>query len=133
MGSVRVRISVDSQDVFSTPINIDQVFQLLADGGNVMRQKVAAVAAGASALTLYKASDKLVTAYAFVRNLSGEKEDFIYAYNDANDDLFLKLGGGEIAFIPLPNDQDIKVYGTKVDQLIEFAVFGLDSSSVTLS
>jgi len=35
--------------------------------------------------------------------------------------------------LPVQNDQTLKAYGTDVDQMIEYAVFGLDSSAVTLS
>ena len=132
MGSLRVSLNISSQDVLSTSVLISQVKTMTADGGYITKAKLAATSAGVSAMTLYKANDKLVSAYIYVKNIDPELENFVYMYNDANDDVVLKLGGGEFAFMPVMSDQDFKLYGTKQDQLVEFAVFGLDSSSVTL-
>lgn len=132
MGSLRVSLNISSQDVLSTPVTLSQVKTMTADGGYITKAKLAAVSAGATAMTVYKANDKLTSAYVYVKNMDSELENFVYMYNDANDDLILKLGGGEFAFMPVLSDQDFKIYGTKQDQLVEFAVFGLDSSSVTL-
>lgn len=132
MGSLRVSLNISSQDVLSTPVSLSPIKTMTADGGYITKAKLAATSAGASAMTLYKANDKLVSAYVYVKNIDPELENFVYMYNDSNDDVMLKLGGGEFAFMPVSSDQDFKLYGTKQDQLIEFAVFGLDSSSVTL-
>lgn len=132
MGSLRVSLNISSQDVLSTAVLISPVKTMTADGGYITKAKLAATSAGVSAMTLYKANDKLVSAYIYVKNIDPELENFVYMYNDANDDVVLKLGGGEFAFMPVMSDQDFKLYGTKQDQLVEFAVFGLDSSSVTL-
>ncbi len=132
MGSLRVSLNISSQDVLSTSVLISPVKTMTADGGYITKAKLAATSAGVSAMTLYKANDKLVSAYIYVKNIDPELENFVYMYNDANDDVVLKLGGGEFAFMPVMSDQDFKLYGTKQDQLVEFAVFGLDSSSVTL-
>ena len=132
MGTLRARLQLTSDDTFSSSIDLDLLSSINIDGGSINKAKVAAVAAGSSAMVVYKASDKL-SAYLYVKNLDAEKENYVYVYNDANDDLALKVGGGEFAFMPIPNDQDFKVYGTKVDQLIEYGVLGLDSSSVSLA
>lgn len=132
MGTLRARLQLTSDDTFSSSISLDLLSSINIDGGSINKAKVAAVAAGASAMVVYKASDKL-SAYLYIKNLDEEKENYVYVYNDANDDLALKVGGGEFAFMPIPNDQDFKVYGTKVDQLIEYGVLGLDSSSVSLA
>ena len=66
--------------------------------------------------------------------LADEREKYVYLYQDSdNDDVFAKIGGGEFAFIPVKVDKTIKAYATQVDTMVEFAVFGLDSSAVTLS
>ncbi|NQZ74565.1 MAG: hypothetical protein HRT61_00375 [Ekhidna sp.] len=132
MGTLRARLQLTSDDTFSSSIDLDLLSSINIDGGSINKAKVAAVAAGSSAMVVYKASDKL-SAYLYIKNLDAEKENYVYVYNDANDDLALKVGGGEFAFMPIPNDQDFKVYGTKVDQLIEYGVLGLDSSSVSLA
>jgi hypothetical protein len=101
----------------------------------LIRGKVLGIAAGSDATVIYKPSDKLESAYIYIRNLAVEKEDYIYVYADtaADDPVILKIAAGEFAFLPVPNDANLKAYGTKVDQIIEFGVFGNDSSAVRLS
>ena len=57
----------------------------------------------------------------------------LYADTASDDPVVMKIGGGEFAFIPAKNDQTLKAYGTDVDQMVECAVFGLDSSAVKLT
>ena len=98
------------------------------------RAKILKTAVHNDALVVYKANDKLVSGYLYVKNLANEKEQYVYLYQDSdNDDVFAKIGGGEFAFIPVKVDKTIKAYATQVDTMVEFAVFGLDSSAVTLS
>tara|TARA_Y100001938_G_C8048510_1_gene410303 strand:- start:412 stop:744 length:333 start_codon:yes stop_codon:yes gene_type:complete len=106
-----------------------------ADSGHVQRVKVLGTAAGSDAITVYKASDKLENAYLYIKNMSAEKEKYIFVYADSSSDdpVVMKIGGGEFAFVPAKNDQTMKAYGTDVDQMVEYAVFGLDSSAVTLA
>lgn len=106
-----------------------------ADSGSVQRVKILGTGIGSDAITVYKASDKLENAYLYMRNLNTEKEKYVFVYADTSSDdpKVIKLGGGEFAFVPVQNDQTLKAYGTDVDQMVEYAVFGLDSSAVTLS
>ena len=86
------------------------------------------------ALVVYKADDKLTSAYLYVRNLDPEKEKYIYIYNDTDSDaLVAKIAGGEFCFVPVAVNKTYKAYATRVDTLLEYAAFGLDSSAVTLS
>jgi hypothetical protein len=118
-----------------TPVNIGVNMVVRADSGSVQRVKVLGTAIGADAATVYKASDKLENAYVYIRNLTQEKEKYVYVYavTATDNPEIMKLGGGEFALLPVQNDQTLKAYGTDVDQMIEYAVFGLDSSAVTLS
>mgnify|MGYP003119452960 FL=1 len=130
MGSVRATISLSTTNVMPTPVNVGANITFNADGGAIGRAKVLKTAVHNNALDLYVANDKLVTAYLYVRNLEAEKENFVYVYNNANsNDVVAKLGGGEFCFVPVAADQNLKCYATKVDSVVEFAVFGLDSSA----
>ena len=131
MGTLRATLSLASSDVLSSPIALNVSAAVSADSGLLSRAKVAQVAVNAAALKVYKADDKVTSAYLYVKNL--EREKYVYLYNDANDDVFAKLAGGEFCFVPVAPDQDIKAYATRVDTLVEYGVFGLDSSAVTLS
>lgn len=135
MGTVRVNVTLATDDVLATPVAIAAAKTFTADAGSVTRVKLAPVASAADNPVIYKASDKLDRAYLYIRNLATDLEKFVYLWADgATADIDIaKIGGGEFAFIPVPNDQTFRAYGTDVDQLVEYAVFGLDDSSTTLS
>tara|TARA_R100001163_G_scaffold7169_1_gene7600 strand:- start:1348 stop:1749 length:402 start_codon:yes stop_codon:yes gene_type:complete len=132
MGTVRSTISVSSQDVFTTGVNVSAAKNLSANAGIMMRAKVKGTAAGSNDLTVYKADDKKIAAYIYVRNLATELEDYIYIHNSTDTGAVAKIGGGEFCYIPVPHDKTFKAYGTKVNQLIEFVVFGEDDPDTTL-
>jgi len=134
MGSVRATLRLVSSDVFTTSVDISTSASVLADGGSIGRAKVLKTAVHNDALVVYKADDKLVNANLYVKNLESEKESYVYIYNDTDSDgLVAKIPGGEFTFIPVAVDKTYKVYATRVDTLVEYAVFGLDSSAVTLA
>ena len=135
MATVRATLSLSTTTVMPTPVNIGVNMVVRADSGSVQRVKILGTAANSNPITVYKASDKLENAYLYIRNLTQEKEKYIYVFADTatDDPEVIKLGGGEFAFLPVQNDQTLKAYGTDVDQMVEYAVFGLDSSAVTLS
>lgn len=136
MGTLNASLTLNSPDVLSSTVSIGVGISVEADSGHINRSKVAATSSGGSGvLTVYKASDKIDTAYIYVKNMSPIKEEYVFVYADTatDDPEILKLGGNEFAFMPIKNDITLKAYGTVVDQIIEYGVFGLDSSSVTLS
>ena len=134
MATVRASLSLNSSDVLSSALALTATVSLVADAGSMIRAKVAQTAVNTNALVVYKADDKLTSAYLYVQNLDAEKENFIYVYQDTdNDDLVAKIGGGEFAFIPVAVDKTFKCYATRVDTMVEYGVFGLDSSAVTLA
>ena len=132
MGSVRANIRVSSSDVLATAVDISSAITLNADSGNINRVKIVATSAGGTAQVIHKANEKLNRAYIYVRNLGTETEKYAYVYAETtNDDPVLaKLGGGEFCFMPVDPSVQLQVYGTDVDQIVEYAVFGLDSSAV---
>jgi len=133
MGSLRALLRLTSSDVLTTAVDLSTSASFIADSGNMGRGKILKTLPDTDALTVYKAEDKLVSACLYVKNLESEKENFVYIYNDTDaDGLVSKLGGGEFCFIPVAVDKTYKAYATKVDSIVEFAVFGLDSSAVTL-
>ena len=134
MATVRASLTLNSADVMSSALNLVSNVSLTADAGSMIRAKVAQTAVNANALVVYKADDKLDSAYLYVQNLDTEKENYVYIYQDTdNDDLVAKIGGGEFAFIPVAVNKTFKCYATKVDTMVEYGVFGLDSSAVTLA
>ena len=135
MATIKAVLSLTSNGVLSSPLNVSVTSDVLADSGSLIRGKVLGTAAGSDATVIYKASDKLQAAYVYIRNLEKEKENYIYVYADtaADDPVVLKVASAEFAFFPAQNDVNLKAYGTRVDQVVEYGVFGLDSSAVRLS
>jgi len=136
MGSVRANIRISSSDVLATNVDISSATTITADSGNINRLKVLATAKGdASVQTIHKANEKLNRAYLYVKNLGTETEKYAYVFADTSSDdpIVAKLGGGEFCFVPVDPAVNLKIYATDVDQIVEYAVFGLDSSAVRYS
>tara|TARA_R100001129_G_scaffold77148_1_gene52664 strand:+ start:3190 stop:3600 length:411 start_codon:yes stop_codon:yes gene_type:complete len=136
MGSVRANIRISSSDVLATNVDISSATTITADSGNINRLKVLATAKGdASVQTIHKANEKLNRAYLYVKNLGTEAEKYAYVFADTSSDdpVVAKLGGGEFCFVPVDPAVNLKIYATDVDQIVEYAVFGLDSSAVRYS
>ena len=136
MGSVRVNIRLSSTDVLATSVDINSSTTVTADSGNINRLKVLATAKGdASVQTIHKANEKLNRAYLYVKNLGTETEKYAYVFADTSSDdpIIAKLGGGEFCFVPVDPAVNLKIYATDVDQIVEYSVFGLDSSAVRYS
>ena len=135
MGLVRTNIRISTVDVLASNIDITSSVTLVADSGNVQRLKVLGTTDGSSSQTIHKANEKLNRAYLYVKNLGNETEKYAYVYADTSSDdpVLAKLGGGEFCFMPVDPAVTLKIYGTDVDQIGEYAVFGLDSSAVRYS
>ena len=135
MGSLRAVLTLSSSNILTTNLNITVQSTVEADSGNVIRGKILGTAAGCNDVTVYKASDKTDNAYVYIKNMDPSRENYIYVYADSasDDPVFMKIAGGEFAFFPAKSDQTLKAYGTKVDTIVEYGVFGQDSSAVTLA
>ena len=70
MASVSVSLRISSSDVLTAPFAIAVEHSLEADSGAIIRAKLKSTTAEASALTVYKADDKLTSAYLYVKNMS---------------------------------------------------------------
>ena len=128
MASVRATLSLSSAGVLSSPLNITVNSNLVVDSGSLIRAKVKGTAADTDDLAIYIANQCSERAYLYVKNLDAELENYIYIHNDTDTGLVAKIGGGEFAFIPVSPDKKYEVYGTKVNSLIEYGVFGNDDS-----
>ena len=135
MATVRVALRVSSADVLTSTLDVSVASNLLADSGSLVRAKVKGTAADTDDLVVYKANDKLESAYLYIRNLDEKKESYIFVRNEteSNTALVAIIGGGEFAFIPVAVDKTYECIATKVNTLVEYGVFGLDNSSVTLA
>jgi len=130
MASIKASLAFSTQNALSYPINLQKSFSGTVDSGHAIRSKVLGVAQGSDAVTVAKANDKTDVAYLYVCNLDGEKENYVYIYVGTTN--IAKIAGGEFVFIPAMPDIDLKVYGTKVGQMIEYAAFGVDDTQAKL-
>tara|TARA_R100001510_G_scaffold48311_1_gene46023 strand:+ start:2269 stop:2676 length:408 start_codon:yes stop_codon:yes gene_type:complete len=128
MALVRVSLALSSSDVLSSPLSLGVDAGLVVDSGNLIRAKVKGTAADTNDLAIYIANQCTERAYLYIKNMERELENYIYIHNDTDTGLVAKIGGGEFAFIPISPDKKYEVYGTKVNSLIEYGVFGNDDS-----
>ena len=129
MGNLRVGLSLSSTDLLSSPLSISVATSLIVDSGSLIRAKVKGTAADSDDLAIYIVNQCSDRAYLYVKNLDSQLENYIYIHNDTDTGLVAKVGGGEFAFIPVAVDKKYEVYGTKIDTLIEYGVFGNDNSA----
>tara|TARA_R110002153_G_scaffold129458_6_gene278152 strand:+ start:2911 stop:3327 length:417 start_codon:yes stop_codon:yes gene_type:complete len=131
MGNVTTSLRISSADVLSTSVDINVLANLNADSGTLSRAKVVKTAVDANALEVYTLNDKTESAYLYLRNMEADKENYVYIYNATvtNDAHIAKIGGGEFCFIPVQVINSYRVFATRVDSMVEFAIFGLDSSA----
>ena len=129
MGNLRVGLSLNSTDLLSSALNISVATSLIVDSGSLIRAKVLGTVEDTNDLAIYIVNQCSDRAYVYVKNLDSQLENYIYVHNDTDTGLVAKVGGGEFAFIPVAVDKKYEVYGTKVDTLIEYGVFGNDNSA----
>ena len=129
MGNLRVGLSLNSTDLLSSALNISVATSLIVDSGSLIRAKVLGTVEDTNDLAIYIVNQCSDRAYLYIKNLDSQLENYIYVHNDTDTGLVAKIGGGEFAFIPVAVDKKYEVYGTKVDTLIEYGVFGNDNSA----
>lgn len=139
MSNVRASLTLNSTDVLSSQLGVSVASTLVVDSGSLIRAKVKGTVVGDSDLAIYIADQCTERAYLYIRNLQTNLEDYVFIHtfytytpdgeSETTDDLLVaKVGGGEFAFIPIAVDRKYVVYGTKVNSMIEYGVFGNDNS-----
>ena len=129
MATLTVGLNINSLDVLSTNLGLSLQKNITVDSGNIIRAKVKGTAADTNDLCVYVANQCSDRAYLYIKNLELELEKYIYIHNDTDTGEVAKIGGGEFAFIPLNPAKKYEVYGTLVDQIVEYGVYGNDNSA----
>ena len=129
MANLRIGLTVNSSDVLSSPLALAETFSAAVDSGSLIRAKVKGTAADSDDLAIYIVNQCSDRAYLYIKNLDSQLENYVYIHNDTDTGLVAKVGGGEFAFIPVAVDKKYEVYGTVIDTLIEYGVFGNDNSA----
>ena len=133
MGNVKVGLTIGSADVLSAPISVSLSSSLSVDSGNIQRVKVNGTYVSGAAQTIYKANDKTSGAYIYVRNLQTADTDTVTIYEAGNSVAIAVLKGGEFMFLPVSLGVTLEAKVSTADDLIEYGVFGTDSSAVRYS
>ena len=128
MATIKASLTLNSPAVLTSPLALTVNANLAVDSGSLIRQKVKGTEADTNDLAIYIANQCSERAYVYIKNLETELENYIYIHNDTDTGLVAKIGGGEFAFIPVSPDKKFEVYGTRVDQIVEYGVFGNDNS-----
>ena len=128
MATIKASLTLNSPAVLTSPLALTVNANRAVDSGSLIRQKVKGTAADTNDLAIYIANQCSERAYVYIKNLETELENYIYIHNDTDTGLVAKIGGGEFAFIPVSPDKKYEVYGTRVDQMVEYGVFGNDNS-----
>jgi len=130
MATVTAQISLTSTDLLSDSLSISVSTDVTAaNTTGLARRPVTATAVGASATTLFTASDFDAPAYLYIKNTDSTASNYIYVYDDTTtgDPVILKLAGGDWAFLPLNAGLTLKAYATTNPTLVEFMVIGTDA------
>ena len=129
MATLNAKVTLSSSDVASSSINIGVTKSITITAGGINTIKVTATAVGATASTVYTASDFSAPAYLYLKNRDTTATDYIYIYDDttSGDPVILQLAGGDWAFLPISADKTLKAYAATTGTMIEYGVFGTDA------
>ena len=85
-----------------------------------------AVGTASGQVTLYTGDDYAAIAYLYIKNTDSTATDYVYVYKDGGTDNWLKLAGGDWAFLPLIADDTLKAWATTSGTIVEWMVVGTD-------
>jgi len=127
MATITTKLTLTSTDLLSQSLNLSLSKAITASHTTgLARAPITSTAIGTTSgqVTLYTADDYAAIAYLYIKNTDTTATDYIYVYTASN--IWLKLGGGEFAFLPLVADDTLKAYATTTGTIVEWMVFGTD-------
>tara|TARA_R110002020_G_C16181675_1_gene764873 strand:+ start:858 stop:1244 length:387 start_codon:yes stop_codon:yes gene_type:complete len=127
MATITTKLTLTSTDLLSQSLNLSLSKAITASHTTgLARAPITSTAIGTTSgqVTLYTADDYAAIAYLYIKNTDTTATDYIYVYTGSN--IWLKLGGGEFAFLPMVADDTLKAYATTTGTIVEWMVFGTD-------
>ena len=127
MATITTKLTMTSTDLLTQNLNLAVTNAISASHTTgVARAPITSTAKGTASgqVTLYTADDYAAIAYLYIKNTDTTATDYIYVYTGSN--IWLKLGGGEFAFLPMVADDTLKAYATTSGTIVEWMVFGTD-------
>ena len=129
MATTTAKISLISSDLVSDAINFTQSASITASHTTgLARAPITSTAVGTASgqVTLYTGDDYAAIAYLYIKNTDATATDYIYVYKDGGTDNWLKLAGGDWAFLPLIADDTLKAWATTGGTVVEWMIIGTD-------
>jgi hypothetical protein len=127
MATVTAKLTLTSADLLSQNLNLSLSKSISASHTTgLARAPITSTAIGTASgqVTIYTADDYAAIAYIYIKNTATTATDYIYVYTGSN--IWLKLRGGEFAFLPSVADDTLKAYATTTGTIVEWMVFGTD-------
>ena len=127
MATVTPKLTLTSTDLLSQNLNLSVSTSITASHtSGLARAPITSTAIGTASgqVTLYTADDFAAIAYLYVKNTDSTATNYIYVYTASNN--WLKIAGGEFAFLPLIADDTLKAYAATSGSIVEWMVFGSD-------
>ena len=130
MATTTAAITLTSTDLLTDELSLATTSTLYNNpdfSTGLSRMKVQATTVHATATVLYTADDFAAGAYLYIKNTHATSTEYLWVYEDTNDRVILKMGGGQWALMPLKGDTTMKAYAPSGnDPVVEFMVFGTD-------
>ena len=127
MATVTSKLTLSSTDLLSQTLNLSLTNAItVSHTTGLARAPITSTAIGTTSgqVTLYTADDFAAIAYMYVKNTDTTSTNYIYVYTGSN--IWLKIAGGEFAFLPMVADDTLKAYAATSGTVVEWMVFGTD-------
>jgi len=129
MATLKPSLTLTSTDLLSDTINFTTTTSVTASHTTgLARAPITSTAVGTASgqVTLYTGDDYAAIAYLYIKNTDATATDYVYVYKDGGTDNWLKLAGGDWAFLPLIADDTLKAWATTSGTVVEWMVVGTD-------
>tara|TARA_R110002012_G_scaffold18701_3_gene68338 strand:- start:197 stop:589 length:393 start_codon:yes stop_codon:yes gene_type:complete len=129
MATFKGTLSLSSSDLLSDALSFSTNTSVTASHTTgLARAPITSTAIGTASgqVTLYTGDDYAAIAYLYIKNTDTTATDYIFVYKDGGTDIWLKLAGGDFAFLPLVADDTLKAYATTNPTVVEWMVVGTD-------
>mgnify|MGYP003137338817 CR=1 FL=1 len=129
MATTTAKITLASTDLISDTLDFTQSASITASHTTgLARAPITSTAVGTASgqVTLYTGDDYAAIAYLYIKNTDATATDYVYVYKDGGTDNWLKLAGGDWAFLPLIADDTLKAWATTSGTVVEWMIVGTD-------
>ena len=129
MATITPTLKLESTDVTNDTLSLttsNAITSANLHTTGIARSPITSTAIGTASgqVTIYTGDDFAASAYIYIKNTDTTATDYIYVFKGT--DIWLKLAGGDFAWLPTVADDTLKCYATTSGTVVEFAVYGTD-------